>query len=210
MDILQTISIIVAIWVAIYGMDSWRREHKGKRQVELAEDTLALFYEAKDAMAFIRNPMSYGSETDEVKKGKKETEEQYDARKRASIIFVRYDKKSELFNKIYAKRYKFMALVGKQQSKPFEDLKKIENDIFFSASSLARLWSRNHFRSDEQWDQHFKKTKVHEDVIWGFSGKDDVIGKRIDVVIQDIEEICGSIITGKKSLHGFLTKSRKI
>jgi len=49
--VLKELSLLIGIWVAIYGIDSWRREHKGKRQLELAEETLALFYEARDVIA---------------------------------------------------------------------------------------------------------------------------------------------------------------
>jgi hypothetical protein len=43
---IRDISILIGIWVAIYSIDSWRREFQGKRQIELAEETLAMFYEA--------------------------------------------------------------------------------------------------------------------------------------------------------------------
>ena len=62
LDGLQQVSLLVGIWVAIYGIDSWRREHTGKRQIELAEDALALFYEAADAIQNIRHPASFGHE----------------------------------------------------------------------------------------------------------------------------------------------------
>lgn len=32
---LQHLSVLIGIWVAIYGIDAWRREHVGKRQLEL-------------------------------------------------------------------------------------------------------------------------------------------------------------------------------
>ena len=61
-EIIKQISILFGIGVAIYGIDAWRREHVGKRQLELAEDTLALFYEAADAIKHIRHPASFGQE----------------------------------------------------------------------------------------------------------------------------------------------------
>ena len=88
---LKEISLLIGIWVAIYGIDSWRREHKGKRQIELAEETLALFYEARDVIAYIRNIVSYGSETENIVRGEGEPEEKYEARKQASIVFKRYN-----------------------------------------------------------------------------------------------------------------------
>jgi len=54
MEVLNQILAFIAICVALYGIDAWRREHVGKRHVELAEDSLALFYEASDIIKHIR------------------------------------------------------------------------------------------------------------------------------------------------------------
>jgi hypothetical protein len=104
--LLKEISLLIGIWVAIYGIDSWRREHTGKRQIELAEETLALFYEAKDVITYIRHPAGYSSETDNLERGENESEENYKARKQASIVFKRYNEHQELFNKIHSMRYR--------------------------------------------------------------------------------------------------------
>ena len=60
--LLRDISLIIVSWSAIYGIDSWRREYRGKRQIELAEDTLALFYQAQDIINWIRYPLSSADE----------------------------------------------------------------------------------------------------------------------------------------------------
>lgn len=44
-NILQAISIILACWAVIAGIDAWKREFIGKRRIELAESLLAKFYE---------------------------------------------------------------------------------------------------------------------------------------------------------------------
>ena len=60
--LIKNISIIIASWTAVYGIDQWRREYRGKRQAELAEEVLSLFYEAQDAVRHIRNPFGFGGE----------------------------------------------------------------------------------------------------------------------------------------------------
>lgn len=42
-DVIKSLSIIIASIVAIYGINSWRREAKWKRKYELAEEVLSLF-----------------------------------------------------------------------------------------------------------------------------------------------------------------------
>jgi hypothetical protein len=45
-----------ACWAIISGIGAWKREFVGKRQIELAEQTLAKFFELRDAIAYLRNP----------------------------------------------------------------------------------------------------------------------------------------------------------
>ncbi len=205
-DTLEKISLLVAIWVAIYGIDSWRREHLWKRKIELAEDALALFYEAKDAISFIRHPASSNSETSSIEKGEHESQKDFEARRNASIVFIRYEKHSELFNKIHAMRYRFMSIIGKDKAKPFDDLRGIENEIFRSARILARLWSRDRFQSEVEHQKHIENLLRNEEIFWGVGGDEDPIEPKIAKVIEDIETICSSVINSEKSLHKMLTK----
>jgi hypothetical protein len=203
-SLLKEISLIIGIWVAIYGIDSWRREHTGKRQIELAEETLALFYEAKDVITYIRHPAGYSSETETLERGEGESEKDYKARKQASIVFKRYNEHQELFNKIHSMRYRFMAQIGKEQAQPFDDLRKIINEIFLSARMLSRLWARDYFRTEEQREKHYKSIEKHEAIFWEGLEEEDPIISRLNKLITDIESTCKGVISGKGTLHGFL------
>lgn len=46
----QMIAVISACWAIISGVGAWKREFIGKRQIELAEQVLAKFFEVKDAL----------------------------------------------------------------------------------------------------------------------------------------------------------------
>lgn len=206
MEILITIkevSLLIGIWVAIYGIDSWRREHTGKRQIELAEETLALFYEARDAIADIRHPTSWGGEVDDVERGEAESEKNHDARKRASVVFARYNKHQVLFNKIHSMRYRFMAQIGKEEAVPFDELRGIVNEIFGSARVLARLWGRDHFRTDEAHQKHWDQIEKYEAVFWDGMSEDDPINGRLSTTIENMESTCKGVISGAGTLHGF-------
>jgi len=195
--VIKNISIIFGISIAAYNLNSWRREHIGKRQMELAEDVLALFYEAKDAVSHIRNILAHSSETDEIERGVNESEAKWNARKQASVVFVRYNSHSELFGKINAMRYRFMAQVGKKDAEPFNDLNKIINDILRAARSLARLWARDTSRlSKDRQQKHEESIEKYEEIFWDGSD-DDEINTRVDAVIENIESICRPIIMGK-------------
>ena len=206
-ELITQISAIIALWVAIYGIDSWRREHTGKRQIELAEETLALFYEARDVIANIRHPVSWGSESDDIERGEKESENDYDARKRANIVFSRYNEHQELFNKIHSMRYRFMAQIGKEESVPFDELRSIVNEIFISARKLARLWAREHFRNEEAYEKNRSDIEKHEAVFWDDMSQDDPINVKLEEAINKMESTCKSVISGSGTLHGLFNLS---
>ncbi len=207
MDVSLTItdvSIFLAIWVAIYGIDSWRREFVGKRKIELAEDTLTLFYEAADAMHQIRSPMGYSSETDTVEKQDYESKEAYEARKKASVIFYRYNQHEKLFNKLHAMRYRFMAQIGKEKAKPFEDLYALVNKVVVSARMLSQLWAKSYHRDHDNFEKHLEKVFKQEAIFWEGLEDDDPINPLLNQVITDIEKICFEVINAKGTLFGII------
>ena len=141
-ELIKNISLTLASLTAIYGIDQWRREHRGERQAELAEDTLTLFYEAQDAIHHMRSPLSYGGEGSSRKTGENETPEEKDAYDKAYIVFERFNLYIELFNKIHATRYRFMAQFGSDATQPFDDLHKMVSEIKISARRLGQLWAK--------------------------------------------------------------------
>ena len=56
---------LFASWLAWKGLSTWKRDTVGRRRIELAEDTIADFYEARDIITAIRNPFSYGGEAEQ-------------------------------------------------------------------------------------------------------------------------------------------------
>lgn len=203
---LKDISILVGIWVTIYGVDSWRREHKGRRSIDLAEETLALFYEARDVIKNIRDPGSFAHESEEAERQPGESDAEYDARKKASVVFYRYNKNRELFNRIHALRYRFMAQIGKEKAKPFDDFHDIVNKIFLAARRLARYWPRDHFRSEEEREKHYKRIEELENVFWHTFDENDPINSHLDKVVEDIERTCQDVIIGKGTLFSILNR----
>ena len=204
LDGLQQVSLLVGIWVAIYGIDSWRREHTGKRQIELAEDALALFYEAADAIQNIRHPASFGHELKDVERGENESDASYEARKNASIVFVRYNLYKDTFNKLHAMRYRFMAQIGKDKAKAFDDIRGVVNSIQMSANMLARLWPRDRFASESAWASHRAAVEKYEAIFWEGLEGDDPINPKVTLALQEIESVCRDVISGKGTVYSFL------
>ncbi|MFH1548479.1 MAG: hypothetical protein ABID32_04115 [Candidatus Omnitrophota bacterium] len=204
MEFIKDLSIVIGLWVLFYKIAAWHLEHRGKRNIELAEETLSLFYEAKDVIMWIRYPGSFVNEIDSIKQETSESEAEFNARKKASIVFVRYNQNKELFNKIHSIRYRFMAQIGKEKAKPFNDLNQIIKEIILAARQLESLWSEGSFTDEEKRKKHRKKINEAQDVFWDTFSDDDPINPKLDKVIEDIEKICKEIIMAKGTLYGFL------
>lgn len=201
-DLIESISVTIAAVSVIAGVNAWRIEYVGKRKLELAEEALASFYEARDAIAQIRSIFSLGGEGTTRKAAPNESPEEKEINDRAYVVFERYNHRQELFNKLYSMRYRWMARFGKGSAKPFDELNKIVQDIFISARMLSYYWKekgRSHLRSEDQFQEHLKAMQEHEAVFWERQSGDPV-ALRIAAVIKDIENQALRIMEGGPSL----------
>lgn len=204
LDILGNASIMLASAVAIYGINAWRREFKGKRDIELAEEVLALFYQARDAIRAIRNPLGFKGEGSTRKPEPNESPEQKSAKDRAYVMYERYEARQEIFNKLQAKQYQFMGRFGSEKVRPFHELRGIMHEIVLAAGRLGDLWAEVPSTPEES-KQHLKETRQYESVIWSL-GDEDVLTPRVDGIIEDIEQICRPIIMEERTIIPFFRR----
>lgn len=199
-DILQTISVVFACFAIVIGVDAWRREFVGKRRIELAEDILALFYEARDTIRYIRNPMSSSDESSSRQHAPNELPQETQALDRAYVAFARYEQNREVFNRLHSLRYRVMARFSPAASEPFNILNDSIGKIFSAARLLGRVYWRHEdrqFRTEEQMETHQSNMEKYEAVFWEGYGDVDPISPAIDKAIQDIEAICRPVIEQK-------------
>ncbi len=205
-ELITQLSAIVALWVAIYGIDSWRREHIGKKRADTAEEALALIYEASDAIESIRHPVSFGGEYGDIERGEGESDQQWHARKNANVAFVRYNRHQELFNKLHAMRYRFMAQFGKEHAEPLLEVRRVTNEVLAAASTLSRLWPRDHFRTDEQWEKHQAQIEKYESKFWSMLSEEDELANRAKSAVSKMEALAKAEIEGKGSLYALINR----
>ena len=196
LDVLGSIAVIIASGAAIWGIDSWRKELKGKKEHDLAEEVLALFYQAKDNIATIRSPFGSTGEGKTRKSSKKESEEQKQALDNAYVVYERYERYREAFNRIHATRYRFMALFGKDKVKPFVELSNIVQEIFMAANMLGTYFWKLNARGygDSKKEEKFIADMREQEAVFWAMGDDDKIAPRVEEVIKDIEKICEPIL----------------
>lgn len=187
--------------VALYGLRTWHREHVGKRRIELAQETLVLFYRARDAVRYIRMELSGPDDVDaSIEKFDDETEEQWELRKKASIPRKRYRDNEEVFNQLRATRYQFMVLFGKEYEELFHRVVAIVSEIMLAARKLSAFAIRKRPpQNQKRLEEYEEKVEKLEAAIWEGDPEEDHISQKMDDLIKDVERVCRSIIEGKKS-----------
>jgi hypothetical protein len=208
-QILQSVSVIFACLSIILGVDAWRREYIGKRKIELAEDVLTLFYQARDAIRRIRSPFGHQGEGQSRKPGEYETPEQKESRDSAYAAFERYEKERDVFNKLDVIRYRFMARFGSNTNKPFHEIRSVISEIFTAANRLANYYWPRQGRvqmSGEEFKRHLEEMHKYEGVFWEGSEENDLIKQKVDDAIKTIEGICRPIIEEQSGVGSLLVK----
>jgi len=191
-------AVIIAV-AAIYGISAWKREFRGKCQIELAEGVLALFYEVRDAIAGMRNPFGFEGESSTRKVQPNETEAQKRARDRASVMFKRYNDREKIFSRLYSLRYRFMAQFGKEKVEPFDRIHKVVIELFSAAHTLTDLWAlRTEHYPEERQETTQEDIRKYEKIFW-WSGSKDEVAERVDEAVSNIEQICSTVIMGQQA-----------
>ena len=185
LHILQSISIIIACWVAIIGINAWRREFIGKRRIELAEEVLGAFFAVKDAVDYIRSPVSHSDEGSTRQKQNYETSEETKILNRAFIVFERYGKQKDVFNRFAVLKYRFMASFGEDKESMFDKTTQILNRILVASEALGTYWQHeSDARNDEIKQKHMNEC---ESIIYKRYW-DDPLQKDIEDVQAKLEE----------------------
>ncbi len=200
-DITKSLSVIVASGVAIYGINSWRREAKWKRKYELAEEALSLFYEVQDAISIIRSPFGYTGEGKTRKRNENEREEDSEILDQAYVVIERFEKNKEPFYKLRALKYRFITLFGKDSEQYFNDVVKLTNRIMTVSGFLGRrYWKDQGSRkfTDEEFERHLKKMEEYEAIIWeDYGDNGDEIKEKLEQIIKGMERVCNSVLKKK-------------
>lgn len=191
-DVITAVSVAIAALAFVAGINAWRREFVGKRRIELAENVLALFYEAQDAIREIRNPFGFVGEGSTRKRSDLEREEEARILDQAYVVFERAQKREKLFAELRSIKYRFMATFGAQTSESFDEINMIMNEIFSAAHILGTFyWKRQgHVQmSEEEFNNHLEQMQKYEAIFWSHSDRRDEITPRVQRAVEKIESI---------------------
>jgi hypothetical protein len=207
--IAQLVAVISACWAIISGVGAWKREFIGKRKIELAEQTLAQFFEVRDAISFIRNPFSSSAEGKSRERNQSETANESELLDRGYIVVERFGKREQCFSQFKILKYRFMAAFGRESESIFTDTNKIVNSIFVSARMLStHYWQRQgrvHMESDE-FKKHLEEMHRHEGIFWEIGGEEDEINQKLQGVLKRLEQTTAPCFQEPMSMYGWLTR----
>ena len=184
----QNVAIIAASCTAIYGISSWRREFIGRRRIELAEKALALFYEAKDVIGAIRNPLGHIKEGSSREPSPGETAEMKENLDRAFVASERCNKHIRLFSRIRSLRYRFVAVFGVAKSKPFGDLLHTIKELRDAAQDNVEQVRASYVDPEER--------KRLRSIMW-WRESEDPMEPKLNAAIKGIEDVCEPILRKK-------------
>jgi len=178
---------IVAVLTIIFGFGTWRRQLVGSRRITLLEGVLTDFYQARDAIADVRNPFGFEGEGSTVKPP---ITTQYNVANdnQAYYVFIeRLSRHQQLFTNLQVQKYRFMATFGVEKAAPFEKLNKLVNDLLFANSFLNHPESGIKFFKPPFDESHKKLLVEFREKL--YASTDDLIKKDIDEIIGLIEKI---------------------
>ncbi len=203
--ILQVVSLlatVIAAGTAIWGICAWRREYTGKRRIDLAEEILALVYEARDVLASVRSPLGQENKGQTCPGAPDATDKEKAMLCAAYIPIERCSSRQEIFARIRSLRYRFMAQHGKDAGQPFEELDLVRRSLslpFYSMKIRLRDLQRKKSTTDskeydkkleelwEDWNRTKDKDEFNEE-------GEDLILRECDAVIDKFETLCRQAI----------------
>jgi hypothetical protein len=174
-------------YIGYRGLTKWHDETVGKRRIELAEEVLADFYQARDIIKAARSPFGYSHEGLSRQKGENETEEDTRVLNSYFAATERLASKADFFAETWARRYRFSAVFGSEAAGAYDDLFEVRNEIIGSVGSLISAHGHHLSTADQAERERWKNT------IWS-GAADDPIPARVDRAVGAMEAACRPVI----------------
>ncbi len=196
LNLIESVSIILASISAFYGINSWIKEAKWKRRHELSEDVLYNLYDARDKLHLIRHPFAFPSEGQSRPPLPNEKEGEKSIRDYAYVTVERYNNNNEPFLNLEKLRLRHKIYFGEETAKPIQEVISIKNEIISASYKYGRL----SIERDRLLDMRLEETdnakqinslnsqiNIFGGIIWEDYDEEDSIKKGIDESIGKME-----------------------
>lgn len=179
----QNIIAVAAIILAARGVRNWSRERRDLRRAELAEQSLAVAYRARDAISSVRSPFGHSGEGSSRKREPGETPEQQERRDSAFAPVERLSHIHSLFEELQSIKYNVTAAFGVAAAEPLNEFLKVRNEIISAARMRYTLHDRPPVRITPELQDLENR---YEAVIWQLSETDE-IASRLNAAVDQLE-----------------------
>ena len=196
------IGIVVAAIIARAGFetfDKWKRQKIEERRIDIALEALSVAYESEGVFASIRNPGSFGYESEDMPRHEGESEDDFKYRATYYVPLKRLNNHKDFFIKVLQLQPRVMAVFGPQVVGIFAQLNEARVHIQVSAQMLMRRRQEN-----EGWTEarQAQRTRMEAD-IW--SGMGDVypeeelpggdrVQKKLEAFKNGVVKLCRPIV----------------
>jgi hypothetical protein len=122
-QLLTITGFIITICIAVGGFrtfDRWKREKIEERKIEIAFEALALAYEARYVIDYVRSPVENVAEWSEMPKVEGETEQERKMRAPPYVVWKRMDFHKDFFQRLSKLQPRFMATFGAEKEEMFD------------------------------------------------------------------------------------------
>ncbi|MFY7838560.1 MAG: hypothetical protein ACOVQ0_19985 [Novosphingobium sp.] len=188
------VAVLIAAKRAANTFDAWKRQKSEERRMNLAEQILTAAYKAKQILAAIRSPMTYGGERSAAKTKLLDTgmihDGQEDGRSEAlttaQIVFSRILRHQNMWDHLTDLSPSSKAIFGNEISEKLENIWKIQHNISGAAVVYGNIRDTGRPLSEEEstlrrdLEQQFWAIPTHD--------KPDEIADSVDSIIAALED----------------------
>lgn len=170
--IVSNVSTAIAAIFAILGFGEWRKQMLEKRRIEVAEEVYLFFLKQPDNFGMIRHPVN---------------NPQDEGNNRGEIVFNRLKKISEPSRML---EYKFLAYFGDQTITAFH----LYTEVLGKVQDASKEWiniEKDHTLTEEKREKLLKILTIE-------SEDDDELHQKLIKALNEIQGICGKVLTVKK------------
>jgi len=201
---IQSLLTIVAtgtgIFAVVTGLQAWKRELTGRRDIELCQKVIELFYEAEQEIKKLRSAFSYPEvESKERPKHAAETDKEKKLRDDIYVPLARFYQQQEFWVEFFAHKFRMRALFGLEGANPFNIVDEVLRGFKAAATTRYNCIQGDKLELDADTRQNF------EAKIWEIS-EDDETNKNIERAIGEMEEICIPVVRSKSALFDQLIR----
>ncbi|MER8938079.1 hypothetical protein NKH82_01055 [Mesorhizobium sp. M0915] len=164
----------------------------GKRDIELCQKVIEIFYEAEHKMNVLRSPMSYSQEGEGRAKEEGETERETDRRNHLFVPLARFNSQSEFWSEFFSYRFRMRALFGDSASDAFRPVDEAVRTFRATAATRYQALFRDERGLNPETSRSF------DNKIWAGTSDPDVIADKMKEAIAAMEAMCIPIVRATK------------